>query len=298
MTLKNSDTDPTDDNSFTKDFRSMGPTSRQNKKRFEILVLVITLASVGTALILYFTDLELKGIQLTALNVFDFIVTSVLAIDFYCRMKKSRDSHAKFILKNMYELPAMLPLILFTAIEDQLVIGAAMRSFRLLRLFRLVRLLRLANMFRATKYIDKTGFVYFLAIAGSAMIFGSVGIYAVEGGVEKSPIKTYEDAFWFSLTSMTISGYGDVYPVTSGGRIIGAILIVIGLALILGFFASLWSGLIVSRTKQKTKFTDEDRQQIKEKIDHLEKLDVKDVEALNKRIKNLHETLTDKKRGS
>ena len=60
--------------------------------------------------------------------------------------------------------------------------------------------------------------------------FSSISILCVE----KSPssnIKTASDALWWSMETITTVGYGDKYPVTDLGRIIGTILMISGVGL-------------------------------------------------------------------
>ena len=70
--------------------------------------------------------------------IFDLIIIVILAIDFYIRMESKQG--LRFIAKHWYEIPAMLPLFVFTLIESYTVIVAAARSIRLIRLFRLIHL--------------------------------------------------------------------------------------------------------------------------------------------------------------
>lgn len=46
-----------------------------------------------------------------------------------------------------------------------------------------------------------------------------------ESAYEDSPIRSFGDAIWYSLVTLTTVGYGDMYPITSGGRVIGAVLL-------------------------------------------------------------------------
>src|SRR5437763_12418982 len=162
-----------------------------DKKIFEIIMASLTLASVILAVLLYVVPLSEN--QITAIYILDFIVVILLAADFYVRMKKSKQGF-KFIVKNWYEIPAMLPLFLFSVLETQPDIGGALRIFRLIRPFRLLRLLRLANLFRTIKYLKASGFIYFIIFSTVALVFGSIGIYVVEAGDQRSTIKNIGDA--------------------------------------------------------------------------------------------------------
>jgi voltage-gated potassium channel len=54
-------------------------------------------------------------------------------------------------------------------------------------------------------------------------------------------IKTGGDALWWALVSVTTVGYGDRYPVTVGGRFVGAVTLIVGIGLfstITGFLAT------------------------------------------------------------
>lgn len=150
----------------------------------------------------------------------------------------------------------MIPLIVFALFENPLFLGAAVRSIRFVRLFRLIRLFRLANLFRTAQHWKLSTFLYLLIILAASVTFGSISILSVEEGNKN--IANLEDAVWFSVTTLTISGFGDVYPITTYGRIIAAILSFIGIGIILGFISNIGSGLVSSRLgKSHKKLHDE-----------------------------------------
>jgi voltage-gated potassium channel len=205
-------------------------------------------------------------------------------------MKASKQGF-RYLKKNWYEIPAMMPLYFFAFIEDQTFIGAVLRSLRIIRLFRLLRLLRLANLLRTANTLKASGFVYIVIISAAAIIFGALGIYEVERSIPEANIRDYGNAVWFALTTITVSGFGDVYPVTIEGKIIAAILIFIGLAMILSFISRFGATLIESRLKAKLNADEESRTLIRDKIDHLEKLEHDDINSLTAMIKDLHSKL-------
>ena len=97
-------------------------------------MLILTGASVLVILLQYSIPLTLEQTQL--LYVFDLIIVGVLAADFYSRARKE-EKIFKFLLRNFYEIPAMIPIVAFIPFGSQGVIGAA---FRLLRMLRIIRL--------------------------------------------------------------------------------------------------------------------------------------------------------------
>lgn len=255
---------------------------KSQPQSFEILMLVLTLASVVIAILMYLPEIEFSNDELWWIYVLDFVFVVALALDFSLRAKRSEKGAKKYVLTHVYELPAMLPLFFFGAIEDQVLVGAAIRSLRLLRL---IRLLRLANLFRSLNGLRQSGFIYFAIIFTATIIFGSIAIYAVELEQENTTIKTYEDAVWFSITSTMISGYGDVYPSTTEGRVVAVVLSFLGLALILGFFASIGAAVFASRTQAKA---NDPKSMIKRQIDNIENLSTTEIEKLSDMIKDLH----------
>ena len=120
-------------------------------KKFELFVGLLTLSSVILALVLYILGVELSSIQTNAIYIFDLFVVVVLAFDYCVRIKVSENG-IRYALTHSYEIPAMIPLIVFALFEDPLILGAAVRSIRFVRLLRIVRLFRLANLFRVAEH--------------------------------------------------------------------------------------------------------------------------------------------------
>lgn len=82
--------------------------------------------------------------------------------------------------------------------------------------------------------------------------FASASILVFERQPE-SNIKTAEDALWWSITTITTVGYGDRYPVTTEGRVIGAILMIAGVSMfgcLSGMAASFFLGTHPEKTPE------------------------------------------------
>jgi len=73
-------------------------------------------------------------------------------------------------------------------------------------------------------------------LSGIVVVFvvttlGGMAIVWVESPVEGSNIKTGADALWYAIVTIATVGYGDRYPITLAGRVIGSTLIVVGVGL-------------------------------------------------------------------
>ena len=210
-------------------------------KKTELFVSVITLASV--IVILIPSVYPLTSTELDIIYIFDLIVVVILGADFYKRLRESGQG-SRFLLTHCYEIPAVLPLILFAALEqDPSFIGAAIRSLRLIRLFRLVQLF-----FRTLKFFEGRRILYIIVFSAMAVTLGAVAEYLVESTDPEAKITDIGDAFWWAIVTVTTVGYGDLYPVTPGGKIVASIMMIIGIA-ILGVLISIYTWSWTYRVK-------------------------------------------------
>lgn len=126
---------------------------------------------------------------------------------------------------------------------------AAFPILHILRLVRIVRMVRIMqrlggplNAFKAF-FSNRAagGLLSVLLVAILVLEFGALAMLAVESSDPEANIRTASDAVWYLLVTMSTVGYGDVYPVTDGGRIIGSLIIVVGVGVfgtLTGFLAN------------------------------------------------------------
>ncbi len=117
--------------------------------------------------------------------------------------------------------------------------------FRLFRAIRIIRLLvdygasSIGKDIRRDRAASSLAMVSFLVIL--VLQFGSYVIIGIESPSSLANITTPLDAIWWVFVTITTVGYGDKFPVTSSGRIIGTLVIIIGVVLfsvLTGFIAS------------------------------------------------------------
>jgi voltage-gated potassium channel len=277
------------------------------ENKWRIFVDVLTALSV-ISIILDYIYPNLTGLQKDEIYSFDLFVVAILAIDFYNRIKKSNMKVTNFLVKHWYEIPSMLPLLLFSTLEHEILIGTVVRSIRLLRLFRIVHLF-----FRTVTIFEGNRLIYIMSFAFTSILLGAFAEYLVESSAQHTKINSFGDALWWSIATVTTVGYGDIYPVTITGRVIASILMIIGIAILGLFISTLGESLIESRllkmknrniskpndyryiniqdidnTNNNNAIKEETKLLIKNKIDILESLKEDEFNVLIKLIKAIY----------
>ena len=130
------------------------------------------------------------------------------------------------------DLIAILPLFLTMSVA----MGFDPRFIRVLRLFRLMRLTKLARYSRSIRVLGriyvrkKSDLVIVLVGELIAVLLISNLIWLAEHGKSDSFV-SIPDAMWWSVTTLTTVGYGDVVPVTVWGKLLATVVSLLGVAL-------------------------------------------------------------------
>lgn len=121
---------------------------------------------------------------------------------------------------------------------------------------------------------SKTGVASVVLTAFLLVMFCSIGILICEQQDPYANIKTACDAIWWSVATITTVGYGDVYPVTTEGRILAMVLMISGIGLF-GILSGLAASFFVG-PKQQSIVHEENKilarlEKLEEKIDKLKR---------------------------
>ncbi len=145
---------------------------------------------------------------------------------------------------------------------------------------RLARLFRIARVSKIVHTYGPRGVWEMIAVdrAGSALLgtlfltiivlqFGSMFVLGAEAQAENANIRTASDALWWSYVTVTTVGYGDRFPVTTSGRLVGVAMLTIGVGLfgvLTGFLANAFLAPKRSEPDQGQQPADDLRQEIEE----------------------------------
>jgi len=199
---------------------------------YEIFIGALSILSIVNLVLMYVvTDPALD----TVLMVMNVPLTLIFFIDFLYRLKTAPD-RGYYFWRNWgwADLLASLPF----------------EQTKILRVFRLVKVYRLLQEYGARSI----GRAIFKDRAGSALLmllfigiivleFGSLEMLRLEADVAGSNITTASDAIWYIIVTMSTVGYGDQYPISNPGRVLGALIIVVGVGIfgtLTGYLANLF----------------------------------------------------------
>jgi voltage-gated potassium channel len=113
-------------------------------------------------------------------------------------------------------------------------LGLDLRYLRVFRLFFLFKLGRYATRLRLIRNVfvaKKEELVISTSIAVVALIFCSAAMYYVEKDHQPEAFSNLPASMWWAVETLTTVGYGDVVPVTALGKLLGAMIALIGIAL-------------------------------------------------------------------
>ena len=147
----------------------------------------------------------------------------------------------------MIDLLAILPFYL------PMLIKVDLRFLRVLRLFRIFRLLKLGRYVKSLRTINNVfkekKEELFIAIFSVLilLVLSSSLMYFVERDAQPDKFTSIPAALWWGISALTTIGYGDIYPITLLGKMLGSIIAILGIglfALPAGILASGFAGEI------------------------------------------------------
>lgn len=251
-------------------------------KSFDIMLMILALVSV--AILVAEERFVLSENRTHKLVVLDNIIWILFILDYFIRFMISKNK-AIYVKTHVIELIAILP---FNAMLKGL---RALRIFRFLRTTRALRMLRITKLFvyfgrlhqYSKKFLQYHNFQYVLFFTFLTILTGSILIMYYEK-------MTFPDALWWSYVTATTVGYGDLSPVSTGGRIIASLLMLTGIG-----FLSLLTGTIASffvSEKKTLSLKNEVASMAIKRLENFEALssdDLKDIFIILENIKNVGE---------
>jgi hypothetical protein len=202
---------------------------------YEIFIGVLSVLSIVNLVLVYAFRSEESLQQI--LSVMNALFSAIFLGDFIFRMRTA-PSAGRYFFRGFgwADLLASLPF-------PQLKI---LRIFRLIRVIRLMREVGPRTLWNTFIHDRANSALMTLLLLGVLVLqFGSLSILYVEEDAEGANITSASDALWYTIVTISTVGYGDQFPVTNAGRILGTVIIVVGVGIFgtfTGYLANLFLG--------------------------------------------------------
>ena len=198
----------------------------------------------------------------TLFRAFEIFSVTIFTIEYLIRVWTSNldqnvDSpiigRLRFIIKPMsiIDLIAILPFFL------PMLFTFDLRFIRILRLVRMVRLLKIG---RYSEVIKKLGRVFIakreeliftLGMVLLLLVISSSLMYDVENPGQPEIFSSIPAAMWWGVATLTTVGYGDIYPITVVGKMLGAVIAILGIGIVALPTAIIGAGFIEEMQRNK-----------------------------------------------
>ncbi len=198
-------------------------------KIFAFFIQFLILLSIVTFSVETIPDLSPRAIQV--LHMVELVCVVIFTIEYILRIYVA-DSKPKFIFSffGLIDLLAILPFYLSFGIDLRSL--RALRFVRLFRLFKLARYNRAIKEFTSAVKVAKEQILLFMFITFILIYLSAVGIYYFENEAQPEHFSSIFDSLWWAIITLTTVGYGDVYPITIGGRVFTFCILLIGLGIV------------------------------------------------------------------
>lgn len=196
--------------------------------RFDLFIEILIVISLIS--FMFETLPNLTPMESRVLWIIETIIVVIFTIEYILRIIVA-DNKLRFIfsISGLIDLLAIVPFY---------IAGIDLRSARIFRLFKLFRYFgdkkysQAIWRFKQVFISIKSELAIFLIATGFLLYLSGVGIYYFENHAQPDKISSVFDGLWWAMITLTTVGYGDVFPITVGGKIFTAFILLNGLAII------------------------------------------------------------------
>ena len=222
--------------------RIIDSTENTSGKLFTFSIQFLIIVSLVTFSIDTLPDLSPSTKEF--LRLIEVITVVIFSLEYVLRLVAAEKVFKfAFSFFGLIDLAAILPFYIASGLDLR-----AIRVFRLLRVLRILKLLKYnqaISRFNRAFVIAKEELILFGIVAGILLYLSAVGIYYFENGAQPEQFKSVFHSLWWAVTTLTTVGYGDMYPITAGGRLFTFFVLMIGLGIV-----AVPTGLIASALSQ------------------------------------------------
>ena len=195
-------------------------------KFFDVFIQILIILSLVSFSLETIPELDPEIIRFS--NLFEIISIIIFTFEYLLRIYVSdRKFSYVFSFYGFIDFVAIAPFYLSGAIDLR-----SLRVVRLLRIFKLFRFNESLTLLKKAFSVVKREMIIFSFIAIMLLYISSVGIYFLENPAQPDKFSSIFACMWWAISTMTTVGYGDMVPMTVGGKIFTSLISFIGIGVV------------------------------------------------------------------
>ncbi|MBO4750103.1 MAG: ion transporter [Lachnospiraceae bacterium] len=221
------------------DIIQIGTQVDKPSKIFDVFIVIMIIASITVTVLQTFDELDPYDPILHKIELFTIIV---FIIEYILRVftsdllypDKSKGKAAFSFIFSFYGIVDLLTIISYFSVLDS--IGfVAFRMIRAVRILRLFKVNTQIDAFNVVAEVLKERMNQILSsifMISMLLMASSLCMYSFEHDIQPDKFKNAFDGIWWSLSTVLTIGYGDIYPITIGGRVMAIIISLLGVCVV------------------------------------------------------------------
>ncbi|MEK9604622.1 MAG: ion transporter [Flavobacteriaceae bacterium] len=172
-------------------------------------------------------------------HIFEAFSIYIFSFEYLYRIRLAyQDKQMKGVFQYVFSTFGLIDLVSILPFFLNQFIKVDGRFLRILRLFRLTRIFKLGRdssslklFIKALKGV-KNELKFTLFLSTLAILFSASAIYYLENEAQPDKFSSITESIWWATVSLATVGYGDVYPITPGGKVFASFISLIGIGIV------------------------------------------------------------------
>lgn len=209
-------------------------------KLFDFFIVFVILLNLAATLAYTFESFNaVKGL----LDAIELITVLIFTVEYILRIwtadqKYAGMSSVKAALRFAVSFYGIIDLLTFLPYYIPVIFPAGIVAFRILRVFRIFRLFQVNaqydayNVITSVLYEKRNQLISSVCLIFILMLASSLSMYSLEHEAQPDAFKNAFSGMWWSVSAMLTVGYGDIYPITTAGKILAIATAFLGVGLV------------------------------------------------------------------
>ena len=220
---------------------SVGVVDEPLNQAYDVITTVALIVNLVVMILNTFDDILAK--YGTLFEILEHITVFIFAVDYFLRLYTSRylypeSTPAKALFRYMFSFAGIIDLLSFLPFYLPVFFPSGASVFRFFRVARIMRLFRINAYYDSLNVITEVlsskrsqllSSVFIILIL---MLASSLCMYSVENAAQPGVFKNAFSGIWWSASTLLTVGYGDIYPITTMGKILGIAITFLGVGMV------------------------------------------------------------------